>query len=74
MIADCGDDHCVTCSDEARPMRVLAIAPGAVARCRDERGATHDVMVDLVDAAVGDVVLVHAGTAISAIENAERLR
>lgn len=75
MIDACGTDHCVTCSDEARPMRVLAVEPTALARCIDEDGATSEVMIDLVDGVVaGDTVLVHAGVAIAVTDNAECFR
>ena len=65
MTADTG--HCETCADAATRMRVVALAPSlAPARCVDDRGRPHDVVLDLVDAAVGDEVLVHAGVAIAA--------
>jgi hydrogenase expression/formation protein HypC len=75
MIDACGADHCVTCSDEARPMQVLTVEPSALARCIDEGGATCEVMIDLVGEVVaGDTVLVHAGVAIATTESAERFR
>ena len=61
----CDDGHCITCSDEAVPMRVAAVRPDAVALCE---GAT-EVMTDLVGAVEpGDVLLVHAGVALSRVE------
>ena len=58
----CGDDHCVTCSDEAVSMRVVAVRDDGIALCGD--GA--EVMTDLVgDVAPGDELLVHAGAAIA---------
>ena len=75
MTAACGSEQCVTCSDGARPMQVLAVAPSALARCVDEDGVASHVMIDLVgDVIAGDVVLVHAGTAIAVTERAERVR
>jgi hydrogenase maturation factor len=57
----CDDDHCITCSDEAVPMRVLAVGGGNIALC----DGGYWVMIDLLDRVdVGDVLLVHAGTAI----------
>jgi hydrogenase maturation factor len=57
-------DHCITCSDEGVPMRVLALEEDGVARC--EGG---DVMTDLVGAvAPGDTLLVHAGVALARLE------
>jgi hydrogenase expression/formation protein HypC len=60
--------HCVTCSDEGVPMRVLRIdAERELALCEDEAGARHTVEIGLVDAAVGTAVLVHAGVALVAV-------
>jgi hydrogenase maturation factor len=56
--------HCITCSDEAVPMRVMRLGADA-AVCADGRGATHEVAVDLLDGVtLGASVLVHAGVAI----------
>jgi len=61
---DAAPGHCITCSDEAVPMRVVDIGRDA-AVCTDESGAAHEVAIDLVDgAAPGVTVLVHAGVAI----------
>ncbi len=60
----CDGDHCVTCSDEAVPMRVAEVRAGALALCDDT-----EVMTDLVGAVEpGDVLLVHAGVAIARAE------
>jgi hydrogenase maturation factor len=57
----CADDHCITCSDEAVPMRVTEVRPDGIALCGDA-----EVMTDLVgDVEPGDELLVHAGTAIA---------
>jgi len=59
--------HCVTCGDEAIPLRVLALDPAAAqATCAAPDGArVQGVAVELVDpVAVGDVLLVHAGVAL----------
>ena len=62
---NCGEEHCVTCSDEGTPMRVLEL-DDAVALCADERGVTRSVAVDLVaPVQPGADVLVHAGIAIA---------
>ena len=66
--------HCITCSDEAVPMRVLQEQPGSLALCLDDKGAQHQVMTDLVaSVATGDVLLVHAGVALL-VADAERTR
>jgi hydrogenase maturation factor len=63
--ADIG--HCITCSDEGIPMRVLR-AGEDLAECRDDAGELHQVMVDLVaPVGSGDTVLVHAGVAIGRV-------
>jgi hydrogenase maturation factor len=63
----CGpDDVCITCSDQAIPMLVQALdAASGLATCVDADGRSSEVDVTLVDAAVGETVLVHAGAAIA---------
>ena len=57
---------CISCADEAIAMRVLETAPALEpARCADASGAVALVLLDLVDAGVGDEVLVHGGVAIA---------
>ncbi len=65
-MSDCADGHCVTCSDEGVPMRVLRLDAGrGLALCEGEDGARSTVEVALVDRAEpGDTLLVHAGTAL----------
>jgi len=59
-VNECRSDHCVTCSDEAVPLRVDEVRAG-LARCDGV-----DVMTDLVEpVSVGDVLLVHAGVALA---------
>ncbi|MEE2851635.1 MAG: HypC/HybG/HupF family hydrogenase formation chaperone [Actinomycetota bacterium] len=64
------DDNgaCVTCSDEGRPGEVVSAPVDGEARVRTARGL-EDVVTTLVDpVAPGDLVLVHAGTAIGRID------
>jgi hydrogenase maturation factor len=63
----CADDHCVTCGDVAEEMRVLRVDEDrGLALCADEEGTRHTVEIALVPpVAVGDQLLVHAGTAIA---------
>jgi hydrogenase maturation factor len=58
--------HCVTCGDDAIPLRVLAVdETSGLARCADEAGAESEVEIALVEPVVpGDTLLVHAGTAL----------
>jgi hydrogenase expression/formation protein HypC len=60
------DRVCITCSDQAVAMVVEALdAESGLATCVDAEGARSEVDVTLVDAAVGETVLVHAGAAIA---------
>jgi hydrogenase maturation factor len=63
----CAGDHCVTCSDEAIPVRVVRLRDGDLADVDVGDGRTEEVSVALVDAAVGDTVLVHAKEAIGVV-------
>ncbi|MGB9307607.1 MAG: HypC/HybG/HupF family hydrogenase formation chaperone [Mycobacterium sp.] len=69
---ECAETVCVTCSDEGRLGEVVSASTGAmaadVALVRTARGV-ENVVTTLVDpVAAGELVLVHAGTAISKIE------
>jgi hydrogenase assembly chaperone HypC/HupF len=68
----CDEHHCITCGDDGVPMRVLRVdADRALALCEDEAGAHSSVEIALVDpVAVGDTLLVHAGTALTRLEGA----
>jgi hydrogenase maturation factor len=60
----CDEHHCITCSDEAVPMRVLEPIDAGTVRC--EGGV--EVMTDLVGpVAPGDELLVHAGVALARV-------
>lgn len=68
----CGDDTCVTCSDEGRLAEVAAVH-GAARIDVVAAGRPETVDASLLDpVAPGDLVLVHAGVAISAIEETGR--
>lgn len=64
--APCEGPVCITCSDQAVRVTVVALHPDGTARV-DTGAGEEEVSVALVDAAVGDVVLVHAGEAIAAL-------
>ena len=73
MTPACDDPyHCVTCSDEGVPMRVVAVdEERALALCAAPDGARSSVEVALVGpVAPGDELLVHAGTALTRLEAA----
>lgn len=67
--ADPGSNQvCVTCSDEGRLGEVVSAANDGTATVRTARGA-EKVVTTLVDpVAAGELVLVHAGTAISRLD------
>jgi hydrogenase maturation factor len=67
------DEHCITCGDEAKPMRVLGIeTTHGLAVCEDESGSHRTVEIGLVEAVeAGDQVLVHADVALARIEAPE---
>ena len=65
MPEDCSGPTCITCSDAAVPVTVLELLAGDLALVDPGSGAApEEISVALVDAVVGDVVLVHAGEAI----------
>ncbi|WP_156688546.1 HypC/HybG/HupF family hydrogenase formation chaperone [Mycobacterium sp. Marseille-P9652] len=65
-------DVCVTCSDEGRVGEVVGASRGGTAAVRTARGV-EDVVTTLVDpVAPGDLILVHAGTAISRLDEEAR--
>lgn len=64
----CADEVCVTCSDEGRLGEVVTASADGLAAVRTARGV-EDVVTSLVGpVATGDLVLVHAGTALSRLE------
>jgi hydrogenase expression/formation protein HypC len=67
----CHGDTCITCSDVAVEVRVLRLLPDDLAVVDTGQGE-EQVSVALVTAAVGDVILVHAGEAIALVGEAIR--
>ena len=66
--AHCVGDVCITCSDEAVPVRITELRPDELALVATEAGTFEEVSIALVDAEVGDVVLVHAKEAIARVD------
>jgi len=62
-------NHCVTCSDEGIPMRVVRMDERrGLALCEDAAGKRASVETALVDGvSSGDTLLVHAGTALTRV-------
>ena len=61
---ECHGDVCITCSDEAVEVRIVELRAGRLALV-DTGSSLEEVSVALVDAAVGDAILVHAKEAIA---------
>lgn len=65
---ECSEEVCVTCSDEGRLGEVVTASADGQAAVRTARGV-ENVVTTLIDpVAAGEMVLVHAGTAISKVE------
>lgn len=64
----CHDGVCITCSDTAVEVTVVEILEHELAVV-DTGSTREEVSVALVEAGVGDRVLVHAGEAIARLEN-----
>ena len=66
----CGPGHCITCGDDGVPMQVVRLDEiRGLALCSHEDGKRETVEVALVEpVAPGDVLLVHAGTALTVLE------
>jgi len=67
----CRDDLCITCSDQAVPVTVLRLLDdGFAVVCAGMAGGSpveEEVSGALVEAEIGDTVLVHAGEAIAVL-------
>jgi hydrogenase maturation factor len=65
----CDSDHCITCGDDGVAMTVARIdAERCLALCAGDDGARQTVEIALVEpVAIGDTLLVHAGTAIARV-------
>jgi hydrogenase maturation factor len=67
----CGSQHCITCGDVGDPSTVVAVDHvRELALCAGADGERSTVEIALVAPVVpGDVLLVHAGTAIARLED-----
>jgi hydrogenase maturation factor len=68
----CGSHHCITCGDDGVAMEVVRVdGDRGLALCEHEDGVRETVETALVDqVALGDVLLVHAGTALTRLDGA----
>lgn len=63
------DHHCLTCSDEMVPVRVISLDQDAGLALVELSGQREEIDIMLVeDIAVGDLLLVHGGVAIARLE------
>ncbi len=59
------EGHCITCSDEALPAKILSIDTETGLALVEVKDMTEEIDITLVDSvAPGDLVLVHGGVAI----------
>lgn len=65
---DCTDEVCITCSDEGRLAEVLSTATDGTASVRTAQGTESVVTALTGPLSRGDLVLVHAGMAITTLE------
>jgi hydrogenase maturation factor len=67
----CGSQHCITCGDVGDPSTVVAVdSDRELALCAGADGTRSTIEIALVAPVVpGDVLLVHAGTAIARLED-----
>jgi hydrogenase maturation factor len=67
----CGSQHCITCGDVGDPSTVVAVdRDRELALCAGADGTRSTIEIALVAPVVpGDVLLVHAGTAIARLED-----
>jgi hydrogenase maturation factor len=63
----CGEGSCITCADTAVEVRVVELRPDRWALV-DTGAGLEEVSVALVQAQVGDTILVHAREAIGLVE------
>jgi HupF/HypC family len=68
----CAEDVCITCSDEGRQGEVMTASADGIAAVRTARGVENVVTALIDPVAAGELVLVHAGTAISRLEEERR--
>ncbi len=66
-VGECGEEVCITCSDEGTVAEVVA-AGSAHAVVRDQRGTTTVDTLLVGAVGPGDLVLLHAGTAIARVD------
>ena len=69
-VPECHGEVCITCSDQAVPVRVVELLPDDLALV-DTGSGLEEVSVAFVTAEVGDEILVHAKEAIAVLGRPE---
>jgi len=70
----CDAHHCITCADEGVPMTVVRLdEQRSLALCEGEDGSMSVETALVAPVALGDRLLVHAGTAIASLSSDEQL-
>jgi hydrogenase expression/formation protein HypC len=71
---ECTGEVCITCGDVAVPVRIVELRADRLALVDTGTGpgSQEEISVALVDAAVGDMVLAHAGEAIAVLPGGRR--
>jgi len=67
VVPECHGDVCITCSDTAVEVTVTRLLGDGLALVDTGQGTEEEVSVALVQAAVGEVILVHAREAIAVV-------
>ena len=67
----CEDEVCVTCSDEGRLAEIVSVGEDGLAQVRTPLGLEPADTTLLEDPRAGDLVLVHAGTAVTVVERGD---
>ena len=66
------EGHCITCSDEALPVRVLLVDRATEIARVEVQGKEEEVDITLIESVCpGDTLLVHGGVAIACTEGAD---
>ena len=68
QLPHCDGEVCITCSDQAVQVRVVRLLEADLALVATGAGTEEEVSVALVDAAPGDIILVHAKEAIAVVD------
>jgi hypothetical protein len=69
---ECADEVCITCSDEGRLGEIVTVLAGSQAQVRTPAGLEAVDTTLIGDARAGDLVLIHAGAAVTLVEDPAR--